>query len=135
MVKLRQNRLFKSDEEQFHQEINVDLLKDHTAVLNVAESKKFWSNIWSVQKSHKQNVEWLNGIKNEIKNENRQERMAITEEVARNKVRRGIGIGKHLAEMVSKYFESRNLSSYMDNILMLISSCHRGLYMAEQYYA
>ena len=96
MVKLRQNRLFKSDEEQFHQEINVDLLKDHTAVLNVAESKKFWSNIWSVQKSHKENVEWLNGIKNEIKIDG-QERMAITEEVVRNKVRRGIRIGKHLA--------------------------------------
>ena len=96
MVKLRQNRLFKSDEEQFHQEINVDLLKDHAAVLNVAESKKFWSNIWSVQKSHKENVEWLNGIKNEIKIDG-QERMAITEEVVRNKVRRGIRIGKHLA--------------------------------------
>ena len=96
MVKLRQNRLFKSDEEQFHQEINVDLLKDHTAVLNVAESKKFWSNIWSEQKSHKENVEWLNGIKNEMKIDG-QERMAITEEVVRNKVRRGIRIGKHLA--------------------------------------
>lgn len=84
------------DEEQFHKEINLDLLKDHTAVLNVADSKKFWSNIWSVQKSHKENVEWLNGIKNEIKIDG-QERMAITEEVVRNKVRRGIRIGKHLA--------------------------------------
>ena len=49
-----------------------------------------------MQKSHKENVEWLNGIKNEIKIDG-QERMAITEEGVRNKVRREIRIGKHLA--------------------------------------
>lgn len=83
MAQFRQNWLFKSHQEQFYQEINGDLGKDYNAVPNAEESKKFW-NIWSVGAGHKENAEWLNGIKNNI-NINGQERMTITEKMFRNK--------------------------------------------------
>ena len=77
IAQYRQNRLFESDQKRFYKELNGDSEFVH-AVPNAEESKNLWGDIWSVEKKHNVDAEWLREVKQEIK-VNRQEGMIITE--------------------------------------------------------
>ena len=61
----RQNGIFDFDQKNMYAEFNGDGLRPND-VPNVEESKRFWSNLWSVGKGHNREAEWLKDIKNEL---------------------------------------------------------------------
>ena len=72
----KQNILFKQDQKRFYQELN-GTARNENVIPDADESKKFWSDIWSVGKEHNRSAEWLNNIKNDIK-DNQQGELEIT---------------------------------------------------------
>ena len=53
------------------------------------ESKRFWGGIWSVEKEHNHEAEWLKDVRNELKNEEHlQERVVISVEMVRKQCRK-----------------------------------------------
>ena len=56
----KQNILFKQDQKRFYQELN-GTARNENVIPDADESKKFWSDIWSVGKEHNRGsvAEWL----------------------------------------------------------------------------
>ena len=84
----RQNRLFSVDQKRIYSEFNGGRgrLSDDP---NAEESKRFWGNIWSIEKEHNQEVEWLKDLKTGLENENQyQERVIISVEKVRDQCRK-----------------------------------------------
>ena len=58
IAQYRQNRLFQSDQNKFYNEPNGS--KGRTCkVPDAGETRRFWSDIWSTEKQHNKNAEWL----------------------------------------------------------------------------
>ena len=61
-----QSILFKQDQKRLYQELN-GKASNENVIPDVDESKKFWSDISSVGIEHNRSAEWLNNIKNDIR--------------------------------------------------------------------
>ena len=64
----RQNRIFDFDQKKIYAEFNGGGVRSND-VPNGEESKMFWGDIWSVEKGHNREAEWLKDLKNELENE------------------------------------------------------------------
>ena len=74
----RQNKIFDFDQKKV--EFNGGGVRP-SDVPNVEESERFWSNIWSVEKGHNRETEWLKDLKNDLENkEHFQENVVIITE-------------------------------------------------------
>ena len=58
----RQNRLFSVDQKRIYSEFNGGRGRSSDDP-NAEESKRFWGNIWSIEKEHNQEAEWLKDLK------------------------------------------------------------------------
>ena len=66
IAQYRQNRMFRTDQKKFYQELNGDFWQKGL-ITDAEESKKFWGDTWNVEKEHKADAEWFTDIKNERK--------------------------------------------------------------------
>ena len=82
----KQNILFKQDQKTFYEELN-DTARNENVIPDTDESKKFWSDIWSVGKEHNISAEWLNNIKNDVGG-NQQGELEITPDMVTSKCRK-----------------------------------------------
>ena len=77
----RQNKIFDFDQKDIYAEFNGGGVRWND-VPNAEESKRFWGSIWSVEKGHNREAEWLKDLKNELENEEHlQESMVISVEI------------------------------------------------------
>ncbi|XP_068713270.1 uncharacterized protein [Montipora foliosa] len=58
----RQNGIFDFDQKKIYAEFNGDGVRSND-VPNAEESKRFWGDIWSAEKGHNQEAEWLKDLK------------------------------------------------------------------------
>ena len=79
ITQYKQNIIFKQDQKRFYQELN-GKARNENVIPDADESKKFWSDIWSVGKEHNRNAEWLNNIRNDIR-DNQQGELEITSDM------------------------------------------------------
>ena len=57
----RINRLFKVDQKKVYNEFNGQTGSSNGDIPNYEESRTFWSRIWSVEKEHNKEADWLSG--------------------------------------------------------------------------
>ena len=62
-----------------------DSSRNENVIPDGDESKKFWSDIWSVGKEHNRSAEWLNNIKKDI-GDNQQRELQITSDMVHRKL-------------------------------------------------
>lgn len=87
-TQFRLNRTFNVDQKKVYTELNGGVNRTND-VPNDEESRKFWGDIWSVEKEHNKDAEWLKELKEEMKNENHsQNRMLITIDKIRKQCRK-----------------------------------------------
>ena len=76
----RINRLFEIDQKKVYNELNgQNNIKSDGLVPDANESQQFWSDIWSVEKEHNREAEWLSEMKEKEIPHERQENILIDE--------------------------------------------------------
>jgi hypothetical protein len=63
VFRLRQNNLFKNNQSQLYKKLNGISRNGNNTQPNAAESKEFWSKIWSVEKEHDRDASWLGTVR------------------------------------------------------------------------
>ena len=79
------NRLFQQDQKRVYQQLNGKI--ESSKKPDTEESRRFWSNIWGVEKSHNKNAEWLKELRAE-RNEIKQGHIQITTEMITQQTRK-----------------------------------------------
>ena len=72
----RQNRIFSVDQKKIYKELNGSEARTNE-VPDAEESRRFWGDIWTVEKEHNTRAEWLSELKDEIKGRHSQEGVTI----------------------------------------------------------
>ena len=80
--RISQNQLFQVNQKQVYKELNGEKQGDRI-ILNSEDSIKFWSDIWSIRKEHKQHAEWLKSYRKQFENVNSIEKVEISQEMVR----------------------------------------------------
>ena len=62
----RQNRIFSVDQKKIYKELNGSEARTNE-VPDAEESRRFWDDIWTVEKEYNTRAEWLSELKDEIK--------------------------------------------------------------------
>ena len=75
------NRMFDQDQKRVYQKLNGNK-RCENSIPNAEESEIFWSNIWSQEKLHESEAEWLKSLKGK-KNDAHQEDLIISEDLVR----------------------------------------------------
>ena len=113
----RQNRIFDFDQKKIYAEFNGDGVRT-SDVPNAEESKRFWSDIWSVGKGHTREAEWLKDIKIELGNDKHlQERVIISVEKVTKQCERCL-TGNPQGRMAFKVIGLRTLAIFMNGLLL-----------------
>ena len=76
VTQFRQNRMFNVDQKKIYKELNGGG-NSSGDVPGAEESKRFWGDIWSVEKEHNRDARWLKDLKNENNGEHIQEMVRI----------------------------------------------------------
>ena len=63
MQQYRINSLFKVDQKKVYNAFNGQTGSSNGDILNAEESRTFWSGIWSVEKEHNKEADWLSDLK------------------------------------------------------------------------
>jgi len=101
-----QNRLFNSDQKELFSELNGENNSSNdNEIPDTDESQKFWSGIWSEEKEHNKDSEWLKILK-EVSNFPKQEGLVITTEIVTKQTRK-IPNWKALGKDVVQYWLKR----------------------------
>ena len=87
VTQFRQNRMFNVDQKKIYKELNGggNCSGD---VPGAEESKRFWGDIWSVEKEHNRDARWLKDLKNENNGEHIQEMVRISVENVQKQCRK-----------------------------------------------
>ena len=85
ITQYRQNRMFAVEQKMVYKELNGGA-RGESVIPDAEESKKFWSEIWSIEKEHNRQAEWLRDLKREKSNINMED-MEITEEMVKKQCR------------------------------------------------
>ena len=64
ITQCRQNRMFATEQKKVYNELN-GVASGESLIADAEESKKFWSEIWSIEKEHNRQAEWLQDLKRE----------------------------------------------------------------------
>ena len=84
----RQNQLFNINQKRIYSEFNGGRGRSSDRP-SAEESTRFWDNIWSVEKEHNREAEWLKDLKTELASENQfQERFVINVEKVQDQCRK-----------------------------------------------
>ena len=86
-TQFRQNRLFNVDQKKIYTELNGGGNRS-SDVPGAEESRRFWGDIWSVEKEHDREARWLKDLKNESNGEHRQEMVRISVENVQKQCRK-----------------------------------------------
>ena len=62
----RINRLFKVDQKKVYNKFNGQTGSSNGDIPHAEESRAFWSGIWSVEKEHNKEADWLSDLKEEM---------------------------------------------------------------------
>ena len=76
----QQNRLFRSNERRFYQQLNNECEQHENEVPDAEAARTFWSDIWSKEVQHNNEANWLLELRNEVQNMPMQESINITDE-------------------------------------------------------
>ena len=88
LEQFRLNKIFDFDQEKICAEFNGGGVRSND-LPNAEESKRFWGDIWSVEKGHNHEAEWLKDLKNELENEEHlQDSVVISVEKVRKQCRK-----------------------------------------------
>ena len=82
ITQFKHNRLFHIDQKKLYSELNGGR-KFSQSVPDADESRRFWSDIWSVNKEHNREAAWLRCLQNERKRDHSQEPVKVSVENAR----------------------------------------------------
>ena len=69
----RQKQLFQVNQKQVYKGLNREK-QDDRIIPNFEDSIKFWSDLWSIRKEHKQQGDWLKSCRKQFENLNSMER-------------------------------------------------------------
>ncbi|XP_047488218.1 uncharacterized protein LOC125038695 [Penaeus chinensis] len=83
----RQNRTFSIDQKKIYKEMNGGEARTNE-VPDAEESRRFWGDIWTVEKEHNKGAEWLSELKNEVKGRHSQEGVTISIENVRKQAKK-----------------------------------------------
>ena len=86
-VARRQNNLFRNNQKQLYKELSGDAKSSTDELPDAAESREFWSKIWSVEVEHDREASWLGDIRKQMKDVERMTDIVVEVEG----VRKGIG--------------------------------------------
>ncbi len=86
ITQFRQNRMFAVEQKKVYKELNREA-SGESVIPDAEESKKFWSEIWSIEKGHNRQADWLQDLKREQNNVNMRE-MEITVEMVKKQSRK-----------------------------------------------
>ena len=86
ITQYRQNRMFAVEQKKVYKELN-GRTSGECVIPDAEESKKFWSEIWSIEKEHNRQAEWLQDLKREQNNVVMGD-MEITEEMVKKQSRK-----------------------------------------------
>ena len=87
VTQFRQNRMFNVDQKKIYKELNGGG-NSSGDVPGAEESKRFWGDIWSVEKEHNRDARWLKDLKNENNGEHIQEMVRISVENVQKQCRK-----------------------------------------------
>ena len=77
----RQNNLFQNNQSQLYKELgskNLGAPKvDASQIPDAAESREFWSNIWSHQQEHNKDAAWLDSVRERLSTVQQQDAVAV----------------------------------------------------------
>ena len=62
-IACRQNNLFKNNQSQLYKELGGSGKKADVPNPNAEEARRFWRDIWSVEKEHNEQANWLESVK------------------------------------------------------------------------
>ena len=82
ITQFKQNRLFHIDQKKLYSELNGGRKFSHN-VPDADESRRFWSDIWSVKKEHNREAAWLRCLQNERNRDHFQEPVKVSVENVR----------------------------------------------------
>ena len=86
-VARRQNDLFRNNQKQLFKELGGDAKGRTDEAPDAAESREFWSKIWSVEEEHEKETSWLGDIRKQMKDVEAMTDIVVEVEC----VRKGIG--------------------------------------------
>ena len=86
ITQYRQNRMFTVEQKKVYKGLN-GRTSGEGVIPDAEESKKFWSEIWSIEKEHNRQAEWLQDLKREQNNVVMGD-MEITEEMVKKQSRK-----------------------------------------------
>ena len=72
----KQNRMFRTNTSQFYKELN-GIDKEENISPDPNEDTKFWSDVWSVPSTHNHDAMWLQRVKQELADVEKQEDIKI----------------------------------------------------------
>ena len=78
ITQFRQNRMFYIDLKKIYTELN-NGGKKSSDVPDAENNRRFWSDIWSTNKQHNREAQWLKELQNENRIENQQEVVEINQ--------------------------------------------------------
>ena len=76
----QQNRTFSTNQGRFYKNLNSGNEEAASEVPDANEAKAFWSNIWSQEKQHNGQAQWIEDFKEECEGKEKQGKIEITEE-------------------------------------------------------
>ena len=81
------NRLFKVDQKKVYNEFNGQTVSSNRDIPDAEDCRTFWNRIWSVEKEHNKEADWLSDLKEEIVRVD-QQNVAITEDKVKKQCRK-----------------------------------------------
>ena len=84
VAQFEHNRMFTANQKQFYRNICGDTVE--TLTPNEGETAEFWSGIWGRPIAHNGNAEWIETVKIELNDVEKQEPISITKRKSRNSV-------------------------------------------------
>jgi hypothetical protein len=83
----RQNKIFNVDQKKIYKELNGGEFRTND-IPNAEESRRYWGDIWTVEKEHNKDAEWLAELRDEVKGGHTQERVTISAEKIKKQSRK-----------------------------------------------
>ena len=75
-VQFHQNNLFKNDQSNLYKELNGSRNKNNPAP-DAAEATQYWRGIYSERREHVRNAEWLEKVKDKLRDTRRQDNVIV----------------------------------------------------------
>ena len=119
ITQYRQNRTFNIDQKKIFKELDGNI-RHERVIPDAEESKRFWSDIWSKEKRHNNDAEWLDKLRQE-KDVNNQNNISITRELVNVQCRKMPNWKAPGLDGVQGYW-LKNLNSMHEKISLMLDN-------------